>query len=216
MLAETSRLSDRLIMLFLLSYPALTLTVQGGANGMFLALLILSAIILYRSRKTAPRWDTTDLAFAFAMLLPTVAIFLSQAYHAAFSAPSYDWAARFWLAIPIFLALRRVNIDALATLQLGAPIGALAGVGLVLVHPFSWANGRATTGQFLNLIHFSDLALSMGFLSLFAIGRLHRNFSPALLLKLAGFLGGTYLSIQSGERGAWLSMPFLLMLWICP
>ncbi len=214
MQAETNRLLNRLITLILLSYPALTLLVQGGSNGMFLVLLIVSFAILYRSRKSAPAWDKIDFVFAIAMLLPTAAIFLSQAYHAAFRAPSYDWAARFWLAIPIFLALRRVNTGTLAMLQLGAPIGALAGLALVLIHPFNWDNGRATTGQFLNLIHFSDIALSMGFLSLFAIGRVHRDYSPALFLKLAGFLAGAYLSIQSGERGAWLSIPFLLMLWI--
>ena len=207
MRAETSSFSNRLIMLLLLSYPALTLTVQGGANGMFLILLIASVTILYRSRKTAPAWDTNDFAFATAMLLPTLAIFLSQAFHNAFRAAPYDWAARFWLAIPIYLALRRTNPITLSMLQLGAPLGVLAGLVLILIHPFDWGDGRATTGQFLNLIHFSDLALSMGFLSLFAIGGIYRANLPVLVLKLAGFLAGLYLSIQSGERGAWLAMP---------
>ena len=117
---------DQLTALILLSYPALLLTVQGGMSGMFILLLLISLYSLFRSPKIAPHWDACAIAFALAMASPVIAIFLSQAYHGAFRAPPYDWAARFLFAIPIFLALRQMNLRSLSMLQYGIPVGVLS------------------------------------------------------------------------------------------
>jgi O-antigen ligase len=148
------------------------------------------------------------------MASPILAIFLSQAYHGEFKFSAYDWAARFLLAIPVFLALRRINMHAVAMLQYGIPIGALAGLALLVFRPYAWSGNVFTTGPFLNLIHFADLALMLGFLSLFAINRALHDSLPVLLLKSCGFLAGLYMALQTGERGAWVAIPVLVLLWI--
>lgn len=208
-------LANRMIMLILLCYPALLLTVRGSMGVLFGILLIISLVQLFGMRNTLPvsHWDKASIAFSLAMASPVVAIFLSEAYHGEFHAPNYDWASRFLLAIPIFLALRQTNVRVITVLQFGMPIGALVGLSVLLIHPFDWG-GRSTTSSFFNLIHFSDTALMLGFLSLFSINWENKDQPLILALKLCGFFAGIYMSIQSGERGGWVAIPVMLLFWI--
>ncbi len=205
---------DQLTALILLSYPALLLTVQGGMSGMFILLLLVSLYSLFRSPKVAPHWDAYAIAFALAMASPVIAIFLSQAHHGEFRAPPYDWAARFLFAVPIFLALRQMNLRSLSMLQYGVPAGILIGLVWLLFHPYNLGESRITPGVYFNLLHFADTALALGFLSLFAIHRDQADPMPVLLLKFFGFIAGLYMAIQSAERGLWLAIPPLVLLWV--
>jgi O-antigen ligase len=152
------------------------------------------------------------------MASPLLAIFLSQAFHEKFYAASYDWASRFLFAIPIFLALRQVNLRTLLVMQYSLPIGALVAVVWLLLHPYVWYVGNhqilgRTTSPAFNLIHFSDTALMLGFLSLFSINLIERDRLLLLAFKLCGFFAGIYMSVQSGERGGWLAIPVLILVW---
>jgi len=215
-LIKNTPLFNIIVMLILLTYPALLLTVRGSMGILFGVMLIISAVYLFRIRNTLsePHWDNYSIAFALTMASPVVAIFLSQAYHGKFDSPPYDWASRFLLAIPIFLALRQTNIRTITVLQYGIPLGALVGLTMLIVHPFDWGSHRYTTSNDFNLIHFSDTALMLGFLSLFSINWARKVHPLVLVLKLCGFMAGMYMSIQSGERGGWLAMPLILLLWI--
>jgi O-antigen ligase len=203
-------------MLILLSYPALLLTTKGSMGVLFFLLLIISSIVLYRERFPFPHWDGYSIAFALAMASPMVAIFLSQAYHGNFRSPPYDWAARFLLSIPIFLALRQTNTRTITIVQYGLPIGLLIGLIKLMLDPFIWADviNRSTPYQAFNLIHFSASALMLGFLSLFSINWGRKDSRLVLALKLCGFLAGMYMSLQAGERGSWIAIPPLLLLWV--
>jgi O-antigen ligase len=147
------------------------------------------------------------------MASPIFSIFMSQAYHYSFNAASYDWASRFLLCIPIFLALRTTNLNTITMLQFGFPIGTLVGLLMLLIHPYDWGGYRTTSHAF-NLIHFSDTALILGFLSLFSINWERKDHALVVALKLSGFIAGLYMSIQSSERGGWVAIPFLLLLWV--
>ena len=204
-----------IVMLILLTYPALLLTVRSSMGVLFGILLIISLVQLFHIRKTVliSHWDKYSIAFALAMSSPVVAIFLSQAYHGQFNSEYYDSASRFLLAIPIFLVLRQTNISVITVLQYGIPLGALVGLAMLKIHPFDWG-GRYTTSNFFNLIHFSATALMLGFLSLVSINWERKDPLFTLALKLCGFMAGFYMSIQSGERGVWLAIPVLLLIWI--
>src|ERR1017187_234050 len=84
-----------IVMLILLTYPALLLTVRSGMGVLLGVLLIISMVQLFRIRKrlSIPHWDKYSIAFSITMASPVMAIFLSQAYHGQFNAPSYDWAS---------------------------------------------------------------------------------------------------------------------------
>lgn len=209
-------LANRIIMLILLSYPALLLTVKGSMGVLFFLLLVTSIACLYRGQKllSISHWDGYSIAFALAMASPVMAIFLSQAYHGQFKAPPYDWASRFLLAIPIFLALRQINIRAITVLQFGIPLGTLVVLIALLIHPYHWPVHGSSTSEAFNLIHFSDTALMLGLLSLFCINWERKDHALVLAFKFCGFLAGVYMSIQSGERGGWIAIPPLLLLWV--
>lgn len=212
---KSEPIQNRIIILILLCYPSLLLTVRGSMGVMFFLLLLTAIVCLVRMRRTlsTSHWDKYSIAFALAMASPVLAIFLSQAYHGQFKASSYDWASRFLLSIPIFLALRQTSIRALTILQFAIPLGALVTLTLLILHPAVWAEGRHTTSYAFNLIHFSDTALMLGFLSLFSINWERRDHAAISIFKFCGFLAGIYMSIQSGERGGWIAIPPLLMLW---
>jgi O-antigen ligase len=221
MLVKKETFTNRIIILILLSYPALLLTVNGSMGVLFFLLLLTSLIFLYRMRNslTSSHWDGNSIACSVAMASPVLAILLSQAYHGKFYAPSYDWASRFLFAIPIYLALRQVNMRVLTLLQYSLPIGALVAVVWLLLHPYIWYVGDhqilgKTTSQAFNLIHFSDTALILGFLSLFSINLIERDRLLILAFKLCGFVAGIYMSVQSGERGGWLAIPVLILVWV--
>ncbi len=203
-----------IIATILLFYPSLMLTVKGGMNGMFLLLLVISFHFLLRTAKLRPHWDQQAITFALAMASPFLATLLSQIYHGKFDMPSYDWTARFLLAIPIYLALRQIDFRANTVLQLGIPIGALTGLIVIRFHPATLDGVRATTGSFINAIHFADLAIMLGFLSLLALNRALRDAKWIVALKLCGFVAGIYMAIQAGERGAWLAAPLLVFVWV--
>lgn len=212
---KNAPLFNSIVVLILLIYPALLLTVRSSMGVLFGVLLIFSIVQLFRMRKSPlkPHWDGYSITFTLTMASPVVAIFLSQAYHGEFNSPSYDWASRFLLAIPIFLALRQTNIRVITVLQYGMPLGALGGLVILKIHPVDWG-GRYTTSDYFNLIHFSDTALMLGLLSLFSINWERKDHPLVLTLKLSGFAAGIYMSIQSGERGGWLAVPPLLLLWV--
>src|SRR5450759_424068 len=212
MAASNNLVINRIVMLILLSYPMLLLTVQGGMNGLLFLLVITSLFYLFRTPKypTTRLWDGYSIAFAIAMASPILAVLLSQAYHGIFSAPPLDGPSRFLFAIPVFLALRQSEMRIMTFLQYGLPLGALSALFGAMI---AWPKWEVDHSYFVNSIHFGDLALMLGFLSLFSINWEKRDRVPVLILKICGFLVGLYLSVQSDARGGWAAFPVLLFIW---
>ena len=203
---------NRIVMLILLLYPMLLLTIRGGMNGLFFLLIITSFYYLFHTLKSTATslWDGYSTAFAIAMASPILAVLLSQAYHGTFTAPPLDGPSRFLLAIPVFLALRQMEMRTITFLQYGLPLGALAAsFNAVITHRDYFYDHI----NFVNHIHFGDLALMLGFLSLFSINWATRDSAPVLSLKICGLLAGLYLSVLSGARGGWAVAPVLMLIW---
>jgi len=215
-LIKNESLTSRIIMLILLLYPALLLTVKGSMGVMFFLLLVTSSVYLYRTRttRTSPLWDDYSMAFAIAMASPVIAIFLSQAYHGEFRAQPYDWASRFLLAVPIFLALRQMNIRVLAVIQYGFPLGGLVAFITLLINNYEPEVHRFTSAPHINLIHFSDLALMLGFISLISIHWTRRDHFAIQGFKILGALAGFYMSVQTDQRGSLLTIPVFAIIYV--
>ena len=203
---------NRIVMLTLLGYPILLLTVPGGMNGSQFLLVIISLFFLFRRTKllTTRLWDSYSISFALAMVSPMLAVFLSEAYHGAFSAPPFDGPSRFFLAIPVFLALRRMDIRTITIFQYGLPLGALSALFAAMI---AWPNWEANNLYFVNSIHFGDLALMLGFLSLFSINWERPDPIPVFIFKIFSFLVAVYISVQSDARGGWVAFPILFFIW---
>lgn len=215
MTIDEKLITNRLMMLALFCYPAVLLTVRSGMNALFFLILLLSLFYLFRTPGSwgKDQWDRYTIAYALAMASPVLAVFISQVYHGSFSAPPYDGPSRYFLAVPILLALRQLPLRTLNILQYAFPIGVLAAFFMIMMHPYNWGEHKLTTAQFINLIHFSDSVLMIGVLSLFCLSWQQRDTPLSQLLKLAGLLAGIYMSVQTGERGAWVAFPILMLIW---
>lgn len=199
---------DLFVAAVMFCYPILLLTVKGGMNASFFVLLAISLLVLVRDRHSAPpRFDAAARIFAVAMASNVAAIFLSQLAHGDFDPHPYDGASRFLLAVPVYLMMRKANLRITTVLQYAMPLGAISALCLAFL---MYKGGRVST-HFLDAIHFGDLALMLGFLSLFSINWIGPDRPVTLILKLSGLAAGTLVSALSGSRGGWLAIPVLLI-----
>jgi O-antigen ligase len=203
----------------LLAYPALLFAVKGGMNSAYAIITLVSLFLLLTPAEHAREvaTDRTARLFALAMASGALAILVNQFYFLQFDAHPFDSELRFLAAIPVFLALRRMGNRIYAFLEYAFPLGVLSALAVAAVssHQASLelTNVVRVRSSFMDSIHFGELALMLGFLSLFSINWLRDDPRHLFLLKLTGFAAGLYLAIQSGTRGSWVAVPVLLMLW---
>lgn len=204
------RVIERWAAILLLVYPALMLTVRGGMNTVFI-LALLSALLTcvfwkeFYSRAISGR----ELGiFSLAMLGLLLATFISQTYWQSYLAREYDAISRYWLAIPLLLWFSSMPARVFVSLQLAFPIASIIGfvVSLTLSGP-----GR-TRLDTLDPIHFGDVELLLGFMSLYSLNWFGRDRAWLQVLKIVGFIAGLSASLASGSRGGWLAIPVLLLL----
>jgi len=195
----------------LLCYPALLFLVRGGMNGAFFMLTILALFLLISRKDYKNRLDRADRYFSIAMASGLIAILLSQLYHHDMIARYFDSDSRFLLAIPVLLALRHINIRILSIMQYAFPLGAIAALVAVLVtNPGDIVN----TTWFMNHIHLGDMALLLGFLSLFSVNWTGRDHLVMKLLKILGLVAGLTVSVLSSARGGWIAIPVFVFVFV--
>jgi len=195
----------------LLIYPVLMLTVKGGMNqAFFLMLLLALAVALVRPAGMAKViWGREWTIYALSMFGMTATIFISQIVNQSLSAHPYDAASRYWLAIPVFLLLRRLELSVFTVLQYAFPVAAIAGFLLAE----NIGGSRSGIGT-LDLIHFGDFELILGMLALLSIDWFARDPLLLRILKILGCATGLAASFASGSRGGWLAIPVFIALFI--
>lgn len=192
-----------------LLYPVLLLTVKGGMNAVFFLTCIFSVIWLFRSPPPIrSRFDRDAIFFAAAMASSVAAVLLSQIGNWDFAPHAFDAPSRLVLAILVFISLKNANQHIFVPLQYAFPLGALAAGYVVMASDHARA-----TAPFIDSIHFGDLALLLGFLSILSIRWTHKDSYWLIALKIIGLIVGGYVSIQSGQRGGWVAIPFVFLVW---
>ena len=196
----------------LLSYPALLFVVRGGMNASLFLLAILSLYLLVSRKAWKNKLDRADTYFSVAMASGLMAILLSQIYHHDLVARYFDSDARFLLAIPVLLALRHIDIKVLSIMQYAFPLGAIAALAVImLTNPVIRTNA---SNSYMNHIHLGDLALLLGFLSLFSVNWIRVDHPLVKLLKILGLIAGLTVSVLSSARGGWAAVPVFVFVFI--
>jgi O-antigen ligase len=207
-------LVEKVASLLLLAYPTFMLAVKGGMNGAFLLMLLLALAV----RITRPAgmdktvWKSEWTIYGISMVAMSAAILISQSYHHNYSAHSYDGASRYWLAIPVFLLLRRLNLKIFEMLQVAFPAAAI--LGFVLAKKLSEGPEIRSGIETLDLIHFGDFELILAMLSLLGINWIGRDGLALKIIKTSGFIAGVAASFASGSRGGWLAIPIFVAIFI--
>jgi len=193
-------------------FPILLLTIQGGMSLSFFLLVAISIYALFQAGSSQVRkeMDRDAVLFSIAMSATIISILLTQLYHLEGGARHYDSASRFLFAIPIFLVLRSMPTNVVSSLQYGLPIGA------ILIALSIWWSGQTMTAKtdFLIHIHLGDLALMLGFLSIFSLNWTQKDTRYMIALKTCGLVAGLYVSLLAGARGGWAAIPAFILIWI--
>ncbi|MFA7400339.1 MAG: O-antigen ligase family protein [Sideroxydans sp.] len=204
---------EHLIGLILFLYPSLLFLVRGGMNASLFLLVIISIWLLATPRK--PAWslfDHTNTLFSVAMVSGVLVILISQLYHQDLRGRYFDSSSRFLIAIPVLMALRSVSFKSLSTLQYAFPLGAISAFVAVMMYDPTVQFVAETS--FLNHIHLGDMALLLGFFSVFSINWIGRDSSFGMALKGLGFISGLAVSVLSGARGGWVAIPIFVIIFI--
>lgn len=207
----------RLTSIFLLTYPVATLTLNGAASAMAIVASLVAggALALVRSGPLPAAADAdADRSVRWlgvSMATPLVAVFLSEAWNRHWVGSALDSPARFLLAVPLFMALRRAPLAWFRWMEWSFALGAVGALTIQLFQPDPFGGGRLSS-PFLNPIHFGDIALVLGMLSGLSLDWWHRDSMVTRALKVIGLMAGLASSLLSGARGGWLAIPLVLLL----
>ena len=182
-------------------------------NGSLFLITAISLLLLiaHHKEKNSSR-DNSAMVFGIAMSSGLIVIFISQLYHQDLSARYFDSSARFLLAVPILLALRKVNMRTLCVVQYAFPFGAIA--ALLAVKMSNPTVGYNASTAFMNHIHLGDMALMLGFLAVFSINLVGKDHYVVKILKVLGLLAGLIVSVLSSARGGWIAIPVFVAIYI--
>jgi O-antigen ligase len=210
-----SRSASVLTAFFMLTYPAATLAVHGGASALLIAatLISLGALAVPNALSPMQRGADTDrivTATCVALASPLAATLASELWHGKLVFSLLDSPSRFVAAIPILLALRRVSVRTLMWSDLSFAIGAIASLLVLMIAPRE-TEGRLAS-SFLDSIHFGNIALVLGVISALSLNWWRKDHIAVRIVKLIGFLAGLYASVLTGTRGGWLAIPVIAIL----
>lgn len=201
--------------IFLLTFPALTLLLHGGASAVSIAVAVISFALLLSPKRwsdLAPiDWDSVNIRFSVAMACPLMAVLISEIWHARVVPNTLDSPARFIAAVPLFLVLRQASPRTLAWSDLSFALGALVSLVILLLTPRSPGIDRLSS-PFLNSIHYGDIALILGVLSILSLSWWRRDNLPIRMIKIGGLIAGVAASVLTGSRGGWIAVPVVAAL----
>ena len=209
------KVSLKLVAICVLAFPIVFMTVRHGVHLSLFLMLILALIFFYDKSRKVANSDNKKLIllifFTFASLF--IATFISQIFRLNLDLAAFDGPFRILIAGIVFLYLRNQQFRYLHLLQISIPIGLLVTLVEVLLNPGShWGNRFATYFVDPNTLGSQTFILALIMFLSIASGQGESRW--LLLLKLIGGTAGIYVSIYSGSRGAWLTGPFIFLLFL--
>ncbi|MDM8358894.1 O-antigen ligase family protein [Pandoraea communis] len=201
----------------ILLFPAAALVVPRGGNTVMFFIVALGAAILLMDRKRGEISSLLKLpphvrVLVVALFLPFFAILTVEVFHGKIVANTLDSPVRFLLATIVFFSLRRIAYVIPKWVDLTFGTGAICAAAMALYSTADLLAARAES-SFLNPIHFGDIALLLGILSLVSIHWLSHDKPWIVAFKILGAAAGCYASWASQSRGGWIALPCLLLVW---
>ncbi len=208
--------SNRAAACLIITFPLVYLSVRHAVNAI-LFLLVLLSILDWAKYRTYDFKKKNQISIwlailGFSSLILSTAI--TQLIRGDFHIQSFDGPSRIFLASAVFFYLLRHPILAIKLLEIALP------AGLILLffviqnmdpHSNLWSNRYST--YFVDPNTLGSQTLILGMLCFFLIRNINQN-RLITILKLVGGSTGLYISIYAGSRGGWLTLPFLLILWM--
>lgn len=211
---------DFCIKSLLIISPLFFISTRGWTNGILFATSLLSIVYLFKTKSFIPSTlngiqKNKVLLVLLTLSMSFVAILISQLLQHNIRMRPYDAPLRMVLCIPIFLYLLHQPFSSSKTLPYALSLSTLITLATILLHPEIpqfWGGRFATKHADPNAFGaYITLITTLIFFSIDPKELFNRKLESSI--KLVGFLIGLYLLAGSGTRGAWLSIPFLLLAW---
>ncbi len=208
-------LSNQATTLLIITFPLAYLSVRHAVNTILFLLLVLSLLHWVKNSQ----YDSIKISRKpiWLALLGFSSFFIStaitQLIRGDFHIQSFDGPSRIFLAGAVFLYLLTRPISAIKLLEIALPAGLIILLFFVrkLDIVVNWG-GRYST-SFVDPNTLGSQTLILGMLCFFLIRKVNQN-RLLTILQLVGGFAALYISIYAGSRGGWLSLPFLLIVWI--
>jgi O-antigen ligase len=211
---------DLAIKSLLIISPLFFISTRGWVNGVLFATSLLSMAYLVKTKSFIPSTLTRIQKNRVFLVLLTlsigfIAILISQLLQHNIRMKPYDAPLRMVLCIPIFLYLLHQPFPTSKLLSYALSLSTLITLLTILLHPEIpqfWGGRFATKPADPNAFGaYITLITTLIFFSIDPKELFNRKLESSI--KLVGFLIGVYLVAGSETRGAWLSIPFVLLAW---
>lgn len=190
-------------------FSALALAVSSGYSFGAAGLLLASMVLLWKR----PRLDLQRREYLLiATLLLYFGVYAANMLYHGDPLREFDMPVRALLAVPVLLLLLAYPPRAAAWWS-GVSIGAIAGAALGLWQ-FLIVRIDRPDGSASNAIHYGNVSILLGMLSLCGLGWARQQRHPLAwtILLIAGAVAGLTGSVISGSRGGWLVLPVCVCL----
>jgi len=191
--------------------PVLVLTIPLGVHIASISLLLMATLVLLKQTGESRPLNTTEKIFIASLC----ALPLITALDCLFRGSAFrhvDYPLRFIAALPIFFALRRVQLNILP-LCYGLYIGAIASGSIALYQSIGLGIDRVHGST--SIITFSQVSMLLSLLSLCSLFLYPLLNKISLLLCFFAALFGMTAALLSGMRGTWIALFPITILWIC-
>lgn len=214
--SAAARTLQCLVFIIVMTYASLLLIVARVGDASYYALLVVALLAALCGIRPANIRFTELLKHYWpihlAMAGQFIAVFINQAAGDGFHARVFDLPSRMALFPVLVWAILLLPYKVLRYVRWAFVLGtmfALIKMGLIT----DWGDTRNHAG-FLSIIAFAEMAMLLGFFSLLTLA--WQEPAPirraALILKLLTGAAGLYIAYLSQTRGAWISIPVLLLI----
>ena len=190
------------------------MTVRHGVHVSLFALLFIAFVMFFKDKNSYFRFeDNNDLIIFLCFCGLILAVLFGQLFRLKIHMAAFDGPSRIAFAGLVFLLLKSRQIAYIKILEVAIPVGLLCVLSSVTLNPaFHW--GDRFANYFVDPNTLGSQTFILASIVLLSIIPKQGKHWRLLLLKIMGGAAGIYVSIYSGSRGAWLTGPFIFLLFL--
>ena len=195
-------------------FPITFMTVRHGVHVSLFALLLIALIVFFQNKHARFQFaDKNDLIILLCFFGLILAVLFGQLFRSKVHMAAFDGPSRIVFAGFVFLLLKSRQIAYIKILDVAIPVGLLCVLTAVTLNPSVYWGGRFAT-YFVDPNTLGSQTFILALIVFLSIASGQGESRWLVLLKLMGGVAGIYVSIYSGSRGAWLTGPFIFLLFL--
>ncbi len=196
------------VSLVLVIYPIAVLSIPK-VNGLLTGILALTGIFYLLFSRQHRNQISRDEAWLYFAMVSFFSITLLATLNSGFTYGATGKFLHLLLFVPLYIFLRHTGIN-LGFLWYGLVAGSVVTAGLAL-YEIEFA-GALRVRSITHPIIFGDLSLLMGCMALAGIGWFKERANWQVILPVIALLCAVLSSVLSVSRGAWIAVPFILLI----